>query len=60
MTATELLEIIATTIFEVEIRGDAIVPDDAADAVGWVMNLLTKYGPDILPDFNFNMEVVND
>lgn len=60
MNAEELLEIIATTIFEVEVRGDAIVPDDAADAVGWVMNLLSKYGPAILPDFNFDMETVND
>jgi hypothetical protein len=60
MTATELLEIIATNIFEVEIRGGAIAPDDAASVVGWTMDLLTKYGPEILPDFNFDMETSND
>lgn len=53
MTAEELLRTIATNLLEVEVRADAIVPEDAAAVVGWCLDLLAKHGPEIDPDFHW-------
>jgi len=53
MKADELLRVIATTLLEVEVRGDAIDPADAAACVGYCWDLLAKYGPEIDPHFNW-------
>ena len=56
MTAEELVEIIATNVYEVD-WSDA---SDIYDHLAWLTNLINKYGPAILPDFEFPKEVNND
>ena len=56
MTATELVEIIATNIYEI----DWVSNEDVREFVAWQQELISKYGPDLLPNFEFPKEKNDD